>query len=123
MIDRNYLIWLRSLQCVVTGVQSDLVAHHLWIGRERAGVKDDDSLALPLHEYMHDNSNHSLHFLGEREFWTKYGINPFWLCDDLYALYLAQGPVIAAGNRLIRMHRDMAQMRIENGVKVFEART
>lgn len=44
--DKPYLAFLHELPCCVSGVTNDVIAHHITIGRERMGVKEDDSLAL-----------------------------------------------------------------------------
>lgn len=120
--DKDYLGFLHRLPCCVSGVQSDVIAHHITVGRGRMGVKEDDSLALPLHNAMHDQHPGALHVVGERNFWTRWGINPFDVTRDLYDLYEQQGPNVPAAVAILHGHRLMGQKRIEAGLKVFHVK-
>lgn len=118
--DKDYLSFLHRLPCCVSGVTSDVIAHHLTIGRGRMGVKEDDSLALPLNTALHDQHDRALHVVGEKNFWRRWSIEPFWLCEDLYTLYQQKGPVIGSACQLIDAHRHLAQARIRAGLKLFD---
>ena len=118
--DPGYLAFLHTLECCVTGVKTDLEAHHPTVGRNRMGRKEDDATAVPLARCMHsDQYPDGLH-RGERAFWNRYGIDPESLAADLYALFLAYGAAPASGHRIIRAHRALGQVRKELGVKVFD---
>ena len=118
--DHKYLAFLHQLECCVTGVKSDLEAHHPTVNRNRMGRKADDATAVPLTRAMHsDQYPDGLHN-GERAFWNRHGIDPEALAQDLYALFEAHGPAIASGHKIVRAHRQMGQMRKEIGIKIFD---
>lgn len=117
--DKDYLSFLHRLPCCVSGVYGDVIAHHITMGRGRMGVKEDDSLALPLANMLHDQHSNALHVIGERNFWSRWGYSPFDLCRDLYDLYQQQGPNVPAAVTLLNGHRLLAQKRIEAGLKLF----
>jgi len=120
--DKAYLNFLHHLPCCVSGVRDNVIAHHLTIGRGRMGVKEDDSLALPLSNVLHDQHPGALHVVGEKKFWGRWAIAPFDLCRDLYDLYEQKGPNVPAAVTLLHGHRLMAQKRIEAGLKLFDER-
>lgn len=117
--DPAYLAWLHELCCTVGGTKDDLIAHHVTVGRGRMGVKEDDSLAIPLSSRWHNDFPDSLHMLGERNFWTRWGIDPFPLARDLYSLFRLGGSQ-RAGNEVLFAHRAMGSMRVRHAIKVFE---
>lgn len=121
--DKDYLGWLHRLPCVVSGVTNDVIAHHLTIGRGRMGVKEDDSLALPLAAYLHDQHSDALHVIGERNFWNRWGFEPFDLCRDLRAFYEQHEGRIAGAGTIIQGHRYLAQRRVDAGLKLFDERS
>lgn len=116
--EKGYLQYLHQLPCVVSGVTNDVIAHHLRMGRFRMGVKEDDSLAIPLTNYMHDE----LHKGSEYAFWNRWGFEPFDLCRDLYAVFLQCGPSVPAGNAIIYAHRALAQQRAACSLKLFDVK-
>lgn len=117
--DRAYLAFLHELPCCVSGTANDVIAHHITIGRGRLGVKEDDSLAIPLSSQWHNDWPESLHMVGEVAFWRRWKIEPFALAADLYALFKTHGPVSISGAHLISAHRRLAQRRVEIGVPLF----
>ncbi|MCK5746793.1 MAG: DUF968 domain-containing protein [Oricola sp.] len=119
MRDKDYLSFLHRLPCCVSGAYGDVIAHHITMGRGRMGVKEDDSLALPLSNTLHDQHSNALHVVSERVFWTRWAINPFDLCRDLCDLYEQQGPNVPAAVALLHGHRLVAQKRLEAGLKLF----
>lgn len=119
--DKGYLAFLHTLECCVTGTTGRLVAHHPTVGRGRMGRKEDDSTAVPVTEEYHSDQYPTGLHNGERAFWNRWGIDPTALADDLYALYMAHGPdAKAAGHEVIRFHRQFGQMRVRNGIKIFD---
>lgn len=121
--DKGYLAFLHTLECCVSGTTNNLNAHHPTVGRGRMGRKEDDSTAVPVAEEYHSDQYPTGLHRGERAFWNRWGIDPTSLADDLYALYLAHGPAKAAGHEVIRFHREMGQMRVRNGIKVFDEKS
>lgn len=117
--DRAYLAYLHTLPCCVSGTTNDVIAHHITIGRGRMGVKEDDSLALPLSSQWHNDWPESLHAVGESAFWRRWRVEPFALAADLYALFKTHGAVETSGRALIAAHRSLAQRRVEIGVPLF----
>lgn len=111
MRDKNYLGFLHELPCCVSGRSEGVIAHHLTIGRGRMGVKEDDSLALPLHHTLHDQHPGALHVVGEENFWNRLGINPFDLCRDLFDLYQQRGPAHRQAMQLLYGHRSLGEVR------------
>jgi hypothetical protein len=85
----NYLAWVHTLPCAVTG-RNDVQAAHLsyaspWhghYGRAR-GTKAPDRFALPLCEAEHARQ----HQMNERDFWDSVGINPHELANTLFGLW------------------------------------
>ena len=62
----EYLDFIRSMPCCVTGVMGSVVAHHVRsLGSAGIGVKPTDYLAVPLVAEIHMK----LHNVGEAEFW------------------------------------------------------
>lgn len=122
MRDAAYRKFVRRLPCIITGTTAETIAHHIRVGLNRGARKPSDDRCVPLADSLHNIKPGSLHMIGERNFWTQYGIDPFPLARDLYALFTTHGPAIAAAHELIRMHRDCGQIRKRIGIKVFEPR-
>ncbi len=55
-------------------------------------LSDGDCWTTPLCDGCHTNDYDAQHRIGEREFWRRLGINPFLLCQRLYA---ARGDLVA----------------------------
>lgn len=89
--DAAYLGMIRQLPCVKCGVEPCGVAAHLRMNsgaynkRQAMGRKPSDSWTTPLCDSCHTNDYDAQHKIGEREFWHRLGINPFLLCQRLYA--------------------------------------
>lgn len=118
---REHLAFLHNLECCVTGKTDDLTVQHIMAGRETYGKKEDDNWTVPLcrTRHLHDYPG-SLERVGERNFWNANGIDALALARDLWSLFETHGPVKAAGHELIRAHRMMGQLRVRQGIKVFE---
>lgn len=85
----DYLSWLHTLPCCVTG-RNDVEAAHLssanpWYGHygRGRGTKAPDRFALPLSKAEH-NKQHSM---GEAEYWASTGINPHELAVTLFGIH------------------------------------
>lgn len=80
--DEEYLAYIRQQRCCICGDNTTVEAAHLRVGsinhdkRETGmGEKSSDRWALPL-----CHRHHALqHSMNEREFWGRYGIDPFAL--------------------------------------------
>ena len=118
---KEHMAYLHSLECAVTGMTNDLTVQHIMAGRETYGKKEDDNWTVPLGRtlHLHDYPD-SLEKLGERNFWNRHGIDALALARDLWTLRETHGPVIAAGHEIIRAHRMLGQIRVRQGIKVFE---
>jgi hypothetical protein len=84
----DYLAWLHTLPCVVTG-RLGVEAAHLstaepWYGHygRAKGTKAPDIFALPLHPDEHRIQ----HSMAEMEYWHEY-VNPHILALILWAIY------------------------------------
>ena len=69
--DAEYLKYVRSLPCCVTGVTKDIVVHHVLTGGK--ATKCSDYATVPMNAMMHGE----LHNIGRKSFEEKYEIN-FW---------------------------------------------
>ncbi len=85
----DYLAWLHTLPCCVTGVYGVEAAHLSYAapryghyGRAN-GKKAPDRWALPLSSAQHRRQ----HGMNEREFWETVGINPHELALTLWGIY------------------------------------
>lgn len=85
----DYLSWLHSLPCCVTG-RNDVEAAHVsfsqtWYGHygRARGTKAPDLFALPLCKSEHGRQ----HGMNEREYWLSAGIDPHLLGITLWAIY------------------------------------
>lgn len=89
----DYLSFVRTLPCVVTGQMPVEAAHVSYAapqygsyGRGK-GRKIGDRFALPLHTSVHrDQHNHN-----EREWWANLQINPHLIALILYGLWSEYG--------------------------------
>lgn len=86
---KNYLAWLHTLPCVITGQYGVEAAHtsfaspeHGHYGRARS-TKAADIFALPLCSYHHAAS----HSMNEEQWWAKQGKNPHEIALVLWAIY------------------------------------
>lgn len=100
--DPQYLAWIRSLPCMVTGKNSfptdsplSLVeAHHVREeGKGGIGTKPDDSRAVPLEHWLH----RIYHDHGRERFERTYGVNFEAEIKRLNALYLRTHKVETIG--------------------------
>jgi len=85
--DRSHLDYIRSLPCLVTGVESGIEAAHVRYGDQAygkretgAGEKPDDRWCVPLQKFMHDDQ----HAHGERDWWIAKGIDPLAVACALW---------------------------------------
>jgi hypothetical protein len=73
---KDYLAYVHTLPCVVTGVEhgmNDIVAHHVrWKAGAGTGMKPSDYWCLPLTAVEHTK----LHQVGEEKYWKSHGIDP-----------------------------------------------
>lgn len=104
--DPKHLAFIRTLECLSCGAGPAGEAAHLRASSLKhgkpnagAGAKPSDKWTLPLCSMCHTQGNHAQHVVGERPFWDKLGINPFMVCEELFA---ASGNRDAAG--LITIH-------------------
>lgn len=104
--DPKHLAFIRTLECLSCGADPAGEAAHLRASSLKhgkpnagAGAKPDDRWVLPLCHECHVNGPKAQHRVGERPFWDKLGINPFMVCEELFA---ASGNRDAAG--LITIH-------------------
>lgn len=81
--DEIYLRYLRRQPCCICGDNTSVEAAHLRVGSigdgkrdAGGGEKSSDKWALPLCGRHHDEQ----HTMNEREFWARYGLDPFALC-------------------------------------------
>mgnify|MGYP003627783575 FL=1 len=76
--DKNYLKFIRGLECVVCG-NPHVEAAHLRMNTDGGmGMKPSDCWVLPLCSAHHRLQHH----IGEEKFWE--GKDPHALCEDLY---------------------------------------
>lgn len=95
IIDRAHLAWVRRLPCVATYVETGRLAYgcqaaHLRLssavhGKRHPGgqVKPDDRWVTPLSAEQHRIQGE---VKGEGRFWSDLNIDPFDLCQRLYAV-------------------------------------
>ncbi len=90
--DPEYLTWIRSRPCVVSGEYSQewrgyvVEAHHVRkSGHGGTGTKPDDSRAVPLRRIYHME----YHDIGKEAFELKYGIELEVVIDSLNHIYTA----------------------------------
>lgn len=80
--DEKYLEWIRAQPCCICRDNTSVEACHLRVGsigdakRDTGGQeKSSDKWALPLCGRHHKEQ----HSMNEREFWARYGLDPFAL--------------------------------------------
>jgi len=82
--DPEYLKYIRQQPCCICGENTTVEAAHLRVGYIAASVpkratgmgeKSSDKWALPLCGKHHREQ----HTMNEREFWSRYGLDPFAL--------------------------------------------
>lgn len=70
---REYLAWIRTQPCVVTGARINVEAAHVRMGNGGGmGIKPSDFRTLPLSADQHRRQ----HQVGEKAFWAALGISP-----------------------------------------------
>lgn len=86
---KDYLAWLHTLPCVVTGQFVVQAAHvsfsapwHGHYGRAK-GTKAPDRFTLPLCIAEHARQ----HSMNERDYWDSVGINPHELANTLFGIF------------------------------------
>lgn len=67
--DLNYLHWLKSKPCLITGSTTDVVAHHVRCYPGWVNVSDYRTVPLTTMEHA------MLRFVGETSYWTSASIN------------------------------------------------
>lgn len=88
--NNTYLVFIRSLPCVVTGSTTGIEAAHLSFaspkhghyGRGR-GTKAPDRWALPLHTDQH----RCQHGMNEQAYWAETGIDPHLTALAIFGLW------------------------------------
>lgn len=90
--DEKHLKFIRTLPCCICGANG-VHAAHLRMGSVKhgkfnpgVGSKPDDRWATPLCPMHHTDSPAAQHIIGEPDFWSQHGIDPFDLCLSLYAV-------------------------------------
>lgn len=106
LTDKAYLKWIRQLPCVITG-QYGVDAAHLRAGSLRygkpqagKGEKPNDQWTLPLSRPEHTKQ----HSKNELVYWSETGINPFELCMELHAHYMADRDDVEGAVSIIQRH-------------------
>lgn len=89
--DNAHLKYVREQACCVCGSRRYVEAAHLRmacaaIGKPETGMqeKPSDRWVTPLCRYHHRTGIDAQHKMGERDFWTLRGINPFELATRLF---------------------------------------
>lgn len=92
--DDKHLAFIRTLPCVVSGVQVNVEAAHIrysdaaW-GKVNPGIgrRPDDRWTVPLCARIHrDDPRLSQHSMNERSFWDSHFIDPLKLASALYEI-------------------------------------
>jgi len=106
----DYLSWVHTLPCVVTG-RNDIEAAHLsyaqpWYGHygRAKGTKAPDRFALPLSKAEHARQ----HSMSERDYWDAVGINPHELANTLFGIFSDYEPHIATERAASRILSGLA---------------
>jgi hypothetical protein len=82
----QYLSFIRSRPCAVTGQEYDIVAHHVrCLGGGGVGIKPSDFYCVPLTAEQHS----LLHSEGEKSYWKRHGIDPQELITMNVLVYTA----------------------------------
>jgi hypothetical protein len=69
---QDYLEFIRTRPCMISGSNLDVVAHHVrCLGGGGTGIKPSDYLCVPLTAQLHAQ----LHHMGERSFYERHGID------------------------------------------------
>lgn len=105
----DYLEFIRSLPCIVTG-RNDVEAAHISyleprygkLGRGK-GAKESDLWAIPLHRDEHSRQ----HTMAEREYWRSVGIDPCVVALCLYAAYPNRERALLVINNIERRKPDL----------------
>ena len=113
----KFLSWQHKLCCCITltlaGNYTDqrrVDAHHIRLGLYALGMKNDDSMTVPLRHDFHTGYPQSLHTVGEENFWREHGINPVHLAEDLYQAFLeVADPTV--GRSIIRHYHFLSDIK------------
>lgn len=90
--DVDYLALVRQLPCVKCGIEPCGTAAHLRMNsgaynkRQAMARKPSQEWTTPLCNGCHTNDPDAQHRIGEQEFWRRLNVNPFLLCQRLYAV-------------------------------------
>lgn len=91
VVNPGYLALVRQCPCLACGMDPAGEAAHVRLQsgahgkRSGMGRKPDDRWSLPLDGGCHREDQDALHRVGELAFWDRIGINPFAICEQLYA--------------------------------------
>jgi hypothetical protein len=87
--DGGYLAFLRRQPCVVgpIGCDGPTEAAHVRMGVTGMGRKPDDQNAVSLCAAHHRTGPDAQHASGERQWWSRHGLDPFAVAERLYAEY------------------------------------
>lgn len=84
---KKYLEFIRTRACVITGLESDVVSHHVrCLGGGGTGIKPSDYLCVPLIAEEHAR----LHAIGEKRYWGERGISPVRMIAMCLLVYFAK---------------------------------
>jgi hypothetical protein len=89
--DKDYLALVRQLPCLKCGLDPCGLAAHLRMNsgafnkRQAMARKPSDKWTTPLCAACHTDDRDAQHKIGEAAFWMALGINPFLVCEQLYA--------------------------------------
>lgn len=103
--DGGHLAFIRTLPCLSCGKEPAGEAAHVRMtsaahGKPNAGVgnKPDDKWTVPLCHWCHVEGPQGQHRVGEKPFWSRLGMNPLPICEELHE---ATGDRERAGNVII----------------------
>jgi hypothetical protein len=106
--DKRYLDFIRGQDCIITGRQEGIEAHHVTVFSSRGiGQKPSDYWCVPLHSEEHAE----LHQEGEKGYWTRKGIDPHLLACAYLHIYLVENLEEGEGLSLLRVLNDFAAER------------
>lgn len=109
--DGAYLTLIRQLPCLKCGMDPAGEAAHVRLNsgtfnkRQAMARKPDPKWTVPLCRDCHQRDRDALHRTGELLFWRRLGINPFPVCERLFA----------ARGDLVRMRAVALQTIAERG--------
>jgi hypothetical protein len=89
--DAGYLALIRQCPCLKCGLDPCGLAAHLRMNsgafnkRQAMAKKPSDKWTTPLCAACHTIDRDAQHKVGEAAFWLALGINPFLVCEQLYA--------------------------------------